>query len=83
MLEKLAGMGIGKSDILHVAESLFHDHKPANEFGLASCWINRRHDRKGFGATMNPGATPADRLPLQQHGGAGGSPSQFVALTVF
>jgi 2-haloalkanoic acid dehalogenase type II len=58
MLEKLDGMGIGKGDILHVAESLFHDHKPANDFGLASCWIHRRHDREGFGATMNPGAAP-------------------------
>jgi 2-haloacid dehalogenase len=58
MLEKLAGLGIGKGDILHVAESMFHDHKPANDCGLASCWIHRRHDREGFGATMNPGATP-------------------------
>jgi 2-haloalkanoic acid dehalogenase type II len=58
MLEKLEALGIGKSDILHVAESLFHDHKPANDFGLASCWIHRRHDREGFGATMNPGAAP-------------------------
>ncbi len=34
-----------KTDILHTAESLFHDHGPANDFGLASCWIHRRHDR--------------------------------------
>ena len=58
MLEKLAGMGIQRNHILHTAESLFHDHKPANDIGLASCWIHRRHGREGFGATMNPGATP-------------------------
>jgi 2-haloalkanoic acid dehalogenase type II len=58
MLEKLAGYGIARRDILHTAESLFHDHKPANDFGLASCWIHRRHAEGGFGATMNPGATP-------------------------
>jgi 2-haloalkanoic acid dehalogenase type II len=58
MLEKLGGCGIGKEDILHTAESLFHDHKPANDFGLASCWIHRRHAEGGFGATMNPGAMP-------------------------
>jgi 2-haloalkanoic acid dehalogenase type II len=58
MLNKLDGMGIGKSDILHTAESMFHDHKPANDAGLASCWIYRRHQDKGFGATMNPGAMP-------------------------
>ena len=58
MLEKLAGMGIQRNEILHTAESLYHDHKPANDFGLASCWIHRRHGREGFGATMDPGATP-------------------------
>ena len=58
MLEKLGAHGIGKGDILHTAESLFHDHAPANRHGLASCWIYRRHDQEGFGATMDPGETP-------------------------
>lgn len=58
MLDKLAGLGVAKTDILHTAESLFHDHAPANKQGLASCWIYRRHDKQGFGATMNPGAIP-------------------------
>jgi len=58
MLEKLAARGIAKDTILHTAESLFHDHVPANEIGLASCWIHRRHAQGGFGATMDPGATP-------------------------
>ena len=58
MLEKLDGLGFAKHDILHTAESLFHDHQPANQFGLASCWIHRRHDKAGFGATMDPGAPP-------------------------
>jgi 2-haloacid dehalogenase len=58
MIEKLSERGIGKEKILHTAESLFHDHKPANEIGLASCWIYRRHAQQGFGATMNPGAQP-------------------------
>ncbi len=58
MIEKLSSLGIVKSDILHTAESLFHDHAPANRHGLASCWIYRRHGQQGFGATMNPGAIP-------------------------
>jgi len=58
MLEKLAGRGIARPDILHTAESLFHDHGPANDFGLANCWIHRRHAADGFGATMDPGRTP-------------------------
>ncbi|WNC92462.1 haloacid dehalogenase type II [Paraburkholderia sp. FT54] len=58
MLEKLGERGIGKEKILHTAESLFHDHQPANGFGLASCWIYRRHGKQGFGATMDPGSQP-------------------------
>jgi putative hydrolase of the HAD superfamily len=58
MLAKLETLGIGKHEILHTAESMFHDHLPANAHGLASCWIYRRHDQQGFGATMNPGTTP-------------------------
>lgn len=59
MLDKLGERGIAKGDILHVAESMFHDHGPANAFGLASCWIYRRHEQTGFGATMNPGTMPS------------------------
>ena len=58
MLENLSRLGIGMSDILHTAESMFHDHGPANAMGLANCWIYRRFDQEGFGATMNPGEMP-------------------------
>jgi 2-haloacid dehalogenase len=58
MLGNLKSLGFEKSDILHTAESMFHDHKPANHHGLSSCWIYRRHDEQGFGATMNPGEMP-------------------------
>jgi len=59
MLENLARLGVEKHEILHTAESMFHDHGPANEFGIDNCWIYRRHDQKGFGATMNPGDMPS------------------------
>ena len=58
MIAKLQGLGVAKFEILHTAESLFHDHAPANKHGLASCWIYRRHDQQGFGATINPGTVP-------------------------
>ena len=58
MLARLATLGIEKHEILHVAESLFHDHAPAIRLGLASCWIYRRHGQEGFGATVDPGETP-------------------------
>ncbi|NND50721.1 MAG: haloacid dehalogenase type II [Rhizobiales bacterium] len=58
MLERLERRGIEKRQILHVAESMFHDHAPAKGFGLASCWIYRRHEKEGFGATMPPAQMP-------------------------
>jgi len=58
MLAKIETLGLSKAQVLHTAESLFHDHAPANRFGLANCWIYRRHDKQGFGATMDPGAMP-------------------------
>ena len=55
MLDKLRTLGISRDQVLHTAESIFHDHKPANELGLKSCLIYRRHADTGFGATMHPG----------------------------
>jgi 2-haloacid dehalogenase len=50
--------GFKRCDILHTAQSLFHDHVPAKHFGLASVWIDRRHAQGGFGATVAPAVTP-------------------------
>lgn len=50
----LTELGIERNRLLHVAQSLFHDHVPAKRHGLASVWINRRHDRPGWGATPRP-----------------------------
>jgi putative hydrolase of the HAD superfamily len=50
----LSQMGVDRSALLHVAQSLFHDHVPAKREGLPSVWINRRHDRPGWGATPEP-----------------------------
>jgi 2-haloacid dehalogenase len=50
----LPGLGVERSKLLHVAQSLFHDHVPAKREGLPSVWINRRHDRPGWGATQEP-----------------------------
>jgi 2-haloacid dehalogenase len=51
-----ARLGIGPGRLLHVAQSLFHDHLPAKRAGLPTVWINRRHDRAGWGATPAPPA---------------------------
>jgi 2-haloacid dehalogenase len=34
--------GLPRERILHVAQSLYHDHTPAKELGLRTVWVNRR-----------------------------------------
>ena len=58
MLERLKAQGYERCDILHVAQSLFHDHAPADAAGLTSVWIDRRHDAEGRGATTPPKEMP-------------------------
>ncbi|MEO6501966.1 MAG: haloacid dehalogenase type II [Jatrophihabitantaceae bacterium] len=53
--EALKELGVPRERLLHVAQSLFHDHVPAKRLGLPSVWINRRHDRPG---SPGSGATP-------------------------
>lgn len=57
----LAGVeadGVAKNELLHVAQSLFHDHVPANQMGIASAWIDRRAGKPGGGATVTPDPMP-------------------------
>jgi 2-haloacid dehalogenase len=51
-------IGLPPKRILHVAQSLFHDHVQAKKLGLSTVWVNRRHDRPGPGATPRADATP-------------------------
>ncbi len=48
-LALLGDMGIGKEQILHTAQSLFHDHLPAQRLGLQTAWIDRRGEAEGSG----------------------------------
>lgn len=52
--------GLEKSDILHTAQSLFHDHVPAKSFDLANVWIDRQHlsETGDWGATAQVGERP-------------------------
>ncbi len=54
LLARLAEQGIAQDQVLHVAQSLFHDHAPANAIGLTSAWIDRQHGSAGWGATGAP-----------------------------
>ena len=61
MLERLeADHGTGAGQILPTPQSLFHDHVPAGDFGLARAWIDRQGLSKGgaWGATAEVAARP-------------------------
>ncbi len=49
-------LGVAPSQVLHTAQSLFHDIVPARTLGLATMWINRRKLVGGWGATPPPPA---------------------------
>jgi 2-haloacid dehalogenase len=60
LFERLA---LPRARILHVAQSLYHDHAPAKALGLTTVWIDRRHDQPGSGATLLAAATPDATFP--------------------
>lgn len=57
-LQHLSASGIEARRVLHVAQSLYHDHVPAKRLGLATVWIDRRAGKPGGGATP-----PAEAVP--------------------
>ncbi len=59
----LATLGLPRERVLHVAQSLFHDHVPAQRLGFSSVWIDRRGDRDGTGATPPAEAHPDLTFP--------------------
>jgi 2-haloalkanoic acid dehalogenase type II len=46
-------LGVERDQLLHTAQSLYHDHVPAKKLGLATCYIDR-HAGKGGGAARAP-----------------------------
>ncbi|MBT8049210.1 MAG: HAD hydrolase-like protein [Xanthomonadales bacterium] len=62
LLDRLGeDLGLGKKQVLHTAQSLFHDHLPAASLGLATAWI----DRQRLSETGSWGAThKLDEVPV-------------------
>jgi 2-haloalkanoic acid dehalogenase type II len=74
-LEKIRRtLGVEPAEILHTAQSLFHDIVPAKALGLATMWIDRRRGRPG------PGATPAVPADGARPDFVAGSLEELVAL---
>jgi 2-haloalkanoic acid dehalogenase type II len=59
LLAAVRELGVPDGRLLHVAQSLFHDHVPAKRLGLPTVWIDRRGAQKGWGATPPPSAAVA------------------------
>lgn len=53
--------GVGRDGLLHVAQSMFHDHVPAIAAGLSTAWIDRQRLSQGgdWGATAVVDARPS------------------------
>ena len=54
-MEVAKTFGAARGNILHVAQSLYHDHVPAKSFGLKTVWVRRPSKAGEFGATKDPG----------------------------
>jgi 2-haloacid dehalogenase len=59
----LERIGMAPEKVVHVAESLFHDHVPAKKLGLSTVWVHRRANKGGFGATPPANAEPDLEVP--------------------
>lgn len=54
-------LGLGVDQIVHVAQSVYHDVGPARELGFKTVWVNRQAGRPG--ATPPAGARPHLEVP--------------------
>lgn len=52
--DALGELGIPATTIVHVAQSLYHDHVPAKALGLTTVRVDRYAERHGSGATVAP-----------------------------
>ncbi len=59
----LTTMGITSDQLLHAAQSVYHDVVPAKSLGIATAWVNRRSARPGVGAVIRSTASEDDTKP--------------------
>lgn len=60
MLERLDA---SPEQVLHVAQSLYHDHAPARALGLSSVWVNRPSRLPGTGLALPVEVAPSLEVP--------------------
>jgi 2-haloacid dehalogenase len=54
----LERLQVPREQVLHVAQSLFHDHTPAKELGFTTAWVNRPSRCPGVGVAPPTRSSP-------------------------
>jgi putative hydrolase of the HAD superfamily len=54
-LGRQSAFGFKQEEILHVAQSQYHDIGVSKSLGYTTCWIQRRMGQEGFGGSPHPG----------------------------
>lgn len=68
LVNAYAARGIDEHEILHAAQSLFHDIEPAMRLGLRNVWVDRRSGKAGWGATRPPEETASPKYVVRSLG---------------
>ena len=55
--------GIKKNQIIHVAQSKFHDIVPAKAMGITNIWVNRKSVKPGTGVALSAQVKPDLEVP--------------------
>src|SRR5262245_26602263 len=59
----LARLGVSPRHVLHVAQSLYHDHMPAKALGLTTVWVHHKSRLPGTGLTLPAQVSPDLEVP--------------------
>jgi 2-haloacid dehalogenase len=62
----LQRLGVSQQQVLHVAQSLYHDHVPAKELGFTTVWVNRASVLPNTGLSLPVAVTPDLVVPDMQ-----------------
>jgi len=59
----LRRLDIDRQQLLHAAQSIYHDVVPANSLGIRTVWVNRKSARPGIGAVRAATGKPDLEVP--------------------
>ena len=57
----LRALAISPDQLLHAAQSIYHDVVPARSLGIATVWVNRKSARPGMGAVRASAGLASDK----------------------